>query len=148
MIQTLLLFKYKLLYYHADQILVPITTWSPSALLQIKDLVTKYTTVEWPVVERAKNSYNQIFKEPPFLLVLQDVVKVLIFAVSNKNSVTPKSSLTRTFDPLSSDVIALPESCKYGRDQGMLFSMRTKIKKLFFVSDAAKEKRKASKPFL
>ena len=42
--------------------------------------------------------------------------------------------LTRTFDPLSSDVIALPESCKYGRDQGMLFSTRTKIKKLFFDS--------------
>ena len=97
MIQTLLLFKYKLLCYHADQILVPITTWSPSALLQIKDLVTKYTTVEWPVVERAKTSYNQIFKEPPFLLVLQDVVKVLIFAVSNKSSMTPKSSLDQNF---------------------------------------------------
>ena len=97
MIQTLLLFKYKLLCYHADQILVFITTWSTSASLQIKDLATKYTTVEWPVVERAKTSYNQIFKEPPFLLVLQDVVKVLIFAVSNKSSVTPKSSLDQNF---------------------------------------------------
>ena len=97
MIQTLLLFKYKLLCYHAKQILVPITTWSPSASLQIKDLATKYITVEWPVVEKAKTSYNQIFKEPPFFLVLLDVVKVLIFAVSNKSSVTPKSSLDQNF---------------------------------------------------
>ena len=47
MIQTLLLFKCKLLCYHANKILVSITTWSPSASLQIKSLATKYTTVKW-----------------------------------------------------------------------------------------------------
>ena len=49
MIQTLLLFKCKLLCYHANWILVSITTRSPSASLQIKGLATKYTTVKWPV---------------------------------------------------------------------------------------------------
>ena len=47
MSQTLLLFKCKLLCYHANKILVSITTRSPSASLQIKSLVTKYTTVKW-----------------------------------------------------------------------------------------------------
>ena len=50
MIQTLLLFKCKLLCYHANWILVSITTRSPSASLQIKGLATKYTTVKWPIV--------------------------------------------------------------------------------------------------
>ena len=45
MTQTLLLFKCKLLCYHANKILVSITTWSPSASLQIESLATKYTTV-------------------------------------------------------------------------------------------------------
>ena len=49
MIQTLLLFKWKLLCYHANWILVSITTRSPSASLQIKGLTTKYTTVKWPI---------------------------------------------------------------------------------------------------
>ena len=49
MIQTLLLFKCKLLCYHANWILVSITTRSPSASLQIKGLATKYTTVKWPI---------------------------------------------------------------------------------------------------
>ena len=47
MIQTLLLFKCKLLCYHANQILVSITTRSLSASLQIKGL--QYTTVKWPI---------------------------------------------------------------------------------------------------
>ena len=47
MTQTLLLFKCKLLCYHANKILVSITTRSPSASLQIKSLATKYTTVKW-----------------------------------------------------------------------------------------------------
>ena len=51
LIQTLLLFKYKLHCYHANQILVSITTRSPSASFQIKGLATKYTTVKWPFVE-------------------------------------------------------------------------------------------------
>ena len=51
LIQTLLLFKCKLLCYHANQILVSITTRSPSASFQIKGLATKYTTVKWPFVE-------------------------------------------------------------------------------------------------
>ena len=42
-------FKCKLLCYHANQILVFITTWSPSASHQIKGLATKYTTVKWPI---------------------------------------------------------------------------------------------------
>ena len=46
MIQTLLLFKCKLLCYHANLILVSITTRSPSASLQVKGLATKYTTVK------------------------------------------------------------------------------------------------------
>ena len=52
MLQTLLLFKYRLLCYHANEILVPITTRSPSASLQIKGLATtcKYTTVKWPIL--------------------------------------------------------------------------------------------------
>ena len=50
MIQTLLLFKCKLLCYHANWILVSITTRSPSASIQIKGLATKYTTVKWPIV--------------------------------------------------------------------------------------------------
>ena len=41
MIQTLLLFKYKLLCYHVNQILIPITTRSHSASLQIIGLATK-----------------------------------------------------------------------------------------------------------
>ena len=45
-IQNLLLFKCKLLGYHAIQILVSTTARSPSATLQIKGLATKYTTVE------------------------------------------------------------------------------------------------------
>ena len=49
MIQALLLFKCKLLCYHANLILVSISTRSPSASLQIKGLATKYTTVKWPI---------------------------------------------------------------------------------------------------
>ena len=49
MIQTLLLFKYKLLCYHAKLILVSITTGSPSASLQIKGLASRFTTVKWPI---------------------------------------------------------------------------------------------------
>ena len=56
MIQTLLLFKFKLLCYHANKILVSITTRSPLASLQIKGLATKYTTVKWPIGE-----------EPPYM---------------------------------------------------------------------------------
>ena len=44
MIQTLLPFKGKLLCYHANLIMVSITTLSTSASLQIKGLATKYTT--------------------------------------------------------------------------------------------------------
>ena len=54
MIQTLLLFKCKLLCYHANWILVSITTRSPSASLQIKGLATKYTTVKWPIRHQSK----------------------------------------------------------------------------------------------
>ena len=50
MIQTLLLFKCKLLCYHANEMLVSVTTRSPSASLQIKGLATKCTTVKWPIV--------------------------------------------------------------------------------------------------
>ena len=49
LIQTLLLFKCKLLCYHINKILVSITTRSPSASLQIKGLATKFTTVKWPI---------------------------------------------------------------------------------------------------
>ena len=52
MIQTWLLFKYKLLCYHANQILVSIITRSPSASLQIRGLATKYTTAKWPIVSK------------------------------------------------------------------------------------------------
>ena len=48
MIQTLLLFKGKLPSYHANLILVSVTTRSPSASLQIKGLATEYTTAKWP----------------------------------------------------------------------------------------------------
>ena len=54
MIQTLLLFKCKLLCYHANWILVSITTRSPSASLQIKGLTTKYT-VKWPITTYCKD---------------------------------------------------------------------------------------------
>ena len=54
MIQTLLLFKCKLLCYNTNQILVSITTRSPSASLQIKGLVTQCKTVKWPI-----NNLNQ-----------------------------------------------------------------------------------------
>ena len=47
MIQTLLLFKFKLLCYHVNQILVSITTRSSSASLQMKGSAAKYTTVRW-----------------------------------------------------------------------------------------------------
>ena len=50
MIQTLLLFKCKFLCYHANYILLSITTRSPSASPQIKGLATKYTTVKCPTV--------------------------------------------------------------------------------------------------
>ena len=50
MIQTLLLFKCKLLCYHANKILVSNTTRSPSASLQNKGLATKYITVKWPII--------------------------------------------------------------------------------------------------
>ena len=49
MIHTLLLFKCKLLCYHANLILVSSTTRSPSASLQRKGFATKYTTVKWPI---------------------------------------------------------------------------------------------------
>ena len=49
MIHTLLLFKCKLLCYHANLILVSTTTRSPSASLQRKGFATKYTTVKWPI---------------------------------------------------------------------------------------------------
>ena len=52
MIQTLLLFKCKLLCYHANQKLVSIITRSPSASLQIRGLATKYTTAKWPIVSK------------------------------------------------------------------------------------------------
>ena len=45
MIQTLLLFKCKLLCYHTNLILVSMTTRSPPASLQIKGLAPKYTAV-------------------------------------------------------------------------------------------------------
>ena len=44
-IQTLLLFKCKLLCYHTNLILVSMTTRSPSASLQIKGLASKYTAL-------------------------------------------------------------------------------------------------------
>ena len=48
-IQMVLLFKSKFFCYHASKILVSVTTRSPSALLQIKGLATKYTTIKWPI---------------------------------------------------------------------------------------------------
>ena len=42
----MLLFECKFLCYHANQIIVSITTWSTSALLQIKGFPTKDTTVK------------------------------------------------------------------------------------------------------
>ena len=59
MIQTLLLFKCKLICYHANQMLVSITTRSPSASLQIKGLATKYTTIKWPIkhIEHKKSFF-------------------------------------------------------------------------------------------
>ena len=54
MIQTLLLFKCTLLSYLASKILVSITTISPLASLQIKDLATKYTTVKRPIDENPR----------------------------------------------------------------------------------------------
>ena len=48
MIQSSVLFRCKLLRHFAHYILVPNTTRSPSASLQIKGLATKYTTVKWP----------------------------------------------------------------------------------------------------
>ena len=51
MTQTMLLFKFKLLCYHANKILVSIPTWSTSASLQIKGLATKYPTVKWPIAQ-------------------------------------------------------------------------------------------------
>ena len=50
MIQTLLLFKCKLLCDHVNEILVFIKKRSPLAQLQIKDLATKHTTVKWPIL--------------------------------------------------------------------------------------------------
>ena len=54
MIQTLLLLKCTLLSYLASKILVSITTMSPLASLQIKDLATKYTTVKRPIDENPR----------------------------------------------------------------------------------------------
>ena len=77
MIQTLLLFKCKLLCYHANKILVSITTRSPSASLQIKGLATKCTTVKWPIVTKQVLPCNDllnnflIFKYRLVLLSLQ-----------------------------------------------------------------------------
>ena len=69
MIQTLLLFKCKLLCYHANWILVSITTRSPSASLQIKGLATKYTTVKWPIEDtnllQIYLSWHKGSKKPP-----------------------------------------------------------------------------------
>ena len=47
--KTMLLLKCKWLCYHANLILVFITTWSTSAWPQIKGLAIKYTTVKWPM---------------------------------------------------------------------------------------------------
>ena len=49
MIQSSVLFRCKLLRHFAHYILVPNTTRSPSASLQIKGLATKYITVKWPI---------------------------------------------------------------------------------------------------
>ena len=65
MIQTLLLFKCKLLCYHANWILVSTTTRSPSASLQIKGLATKYTTGRWPIMQKQSariKCKNNLFK--------------------------------------------------------------------------------------
>ena len=53
-IQTLLFFKCKSLCYHANYILVLITTRSSSASLQIKGLATKYTTIKWSIGQLQK----------------------------------------------------------------------------------------------
>ena len=69
MIQTLLLFKCKLLCYHANWILVSITTRSLSASLQIKGLATKYTIVKWPIFrDYLSRSFALMWNIPrPFL---------------------------------------------------------------------------------
>ena len=70
MIQTLLLFKCKLLCYHANWILVSITTRSPSASLQIKGLATKYTTVKWPIVPHFALDINRLLVHRKIVFVL------------------------------------------------------------------------------
>ena len=61
MIQTLLLFKCKLLCYHANWILVSITTRSPSASLQIKGLAAKYTTENGLLKEAGKEQERGVW---------------------------------------------------------------------------------------
>ena len=68
-IQTLLLFKCKLLFYHANQILVSITTRLPSASLQIKGLATKYTTVKWCIALPIVLLFRWKEKRHPFQLL-------------------------------------------------------------------------------
>ena len=80
MTQTLLLFKCKLLCYHANWILVSITIRSPSASLQIKGSATKYTTVKWPVKLFMHVQYMaiiSILNHKCFFLVNSQVLELL-----------------------------------------------------------------------
>ena len=62
MIQTLLLFKCKLLCYYANLALVSITTRSPSASFQTRTWL--YITVKWPIVD-AKEKENVLSSPRP-----------------------------------------------------------------------------------
>ena len=58
MTQKLLLFKCKLLCYHANEILASITIRSPSASIQIRGLATEYTTAKWSISASASACYS------------------------------------------------------------------------------------------
>ena len=57
-IQTLLLFICKSLFYYADQFLVSIISRSPLASLSNKGLVTFHTTVKWSIWNETDERFN------------------------------------------------------------------------------------------
>ena len=77
MIETLLFFKCKLLCYHANQILVSLTTRAPSASLQIKGLATKYTTVKWPIVMHNEESWFLELLDSAYFAAGSEIISLL-----------------------------------------------------------------------
>ena len=70
---------------------------------------------------RHKSSYNiERFRGPPFLLLLQNYIKLLIFVVSSFCPMIPLSPLVQILHPPILLTPFLSEDMNYKRDQGLL----------------------------